>query len=97
MRKKVRNEGLDIHDAGMRITAKSQSSYAAREINGTDYPPLEVNVLLADIRMPCECFGDSVAFDRAREIAESLEASYQGYPDGEVSIEISFIQTGVNW
>lgn len=97
MRKKVRNEGFEIHDAGMRITAKSHSSYPAREVNGTDYPPLEVNVLLADIRIPCEGFGDSEGFDRALEIAETLEASFKAYPDGEVSIEVSFIQVGVNW
>ena len=97
MRKKVRNEGLETHDAGMRITAKSHSSYPAREVNGTDYPPLEVNVLLADIRLPCNGFADLEAFKMALEIAESLEASYNAYPDGEVSIEIAYIETGVNW
>lgn len=97
MKTEIRNEGLEIHDAGMRITAKSHSSFPAREVNGTDYPPLEVNVLLADIRIPCEGFRDAEAFDRALEIAESLEASYNAYPDGEVSIEISYIETGVNW
>ena len=97
MRKKVRNEGLETHDAGMRITAKSHSSYPAREVNGTDYPPLEVNVLLADIRIPCEGFRDSDGFKMAMLVAESLEESYRKYPDGEVSIEISYIETGVNW
>ena len=87
MKRKVKETGLGDYIAGARILVTT-------EFRVNDQSE---RLVLADIRLDHIGQGEEVTRAELWQLFDSIRAQYANYDDGEVTVELSIKDYGVNW
>ena len=87
MKRKVKETGLGDHIAGARILVTTEFRVKDQS----------ERLVLADIRLDHIGEGEELTRADLWQLFDTIRAQYANYDDGEVTVELSIKDYGVNW